>query len=117
MKRSLLAVSVVLASASAASAHGYGYGYGDSIDRREYSQEKRIQQGVRNGSLTRYEYQRLEAEQARIRGLEARARRDGIITPYERYELRRAQDEASRHIRRERHDADRRSYPYWRRWW
>jgi hypothetical protein len=113
MKRAILTVGAILAGATAASASGYN----DPIDRREYNQERRIERGVRDGSLTRREYYRLEAEQARIRGLEARARRDGVVTPYERYELRRAQNEASRDIYRERHNWDRQGYSGWRRWW
>jgi len=104
MKRTILAIGAILASGAAANASGYG----DSIDRREHNQELRIEREVRDGSLTRREYNRLEAEQGRIPGMEARARRDGVITPYERYEIRRAQNQASRDIYRERHDGERR---------
>jgi hypothetical protein len=110
MKRAVLTIGVILAGATAASASGYY----DPIDRREHNQERRIERGVHDGSLTRREYYRLEAEQSRIRAMEARARRDGYVSPYERYQLRRAQDEASRHIYEERHDRDGWG---WRRWW
>jgi len=61
MKRTILAIGAILASGAAANASGYG----DSIDRREHNQELRIEREVRDGSLTRREYNRLEAEQGR----------------------------------------------------
>lgn len=86
----------------------------DEIDRRQAMQERRIQDGVRSGEITRREYRALEAEQARIRQLEARAKADGRVDGREAAEIRRAQNEASRHIRQESTDSERRWY---RRWW
>jgi uncharacterized membrane protein YebE (DUF533 family) len=102
----LAAMAVLSVSAVTASA--------DEIDRRQSSQERRIQQGVRSGELTRGEYYRLETEQARIRALEARAKADGRVDRYEAAQIRQAQDNASRHIYQEKHDGDRR---WTRRWW
>ena len=112
MRLLILTAGIVVAGATAASA----YPYGDSFERREYHQEKRIERGVRDGSITPREYYRLQSEQRRIDALEHRARRDGIVTPYERYRIRRAQDEASRHIYQERHDWQTRGDWSWRRW-
>jgi hypothetical protein len=109
MKRTMLALGLVLASTTYAGA----WGWSDSIDAREANQARRIEQGRRDGSLTRSEYRWLEREQQQIRGMERRARADGYISPQERYDIRRAQDAASRHIYHERHDAERR----WWRWW
>ena len=86
----------------------------DEIDRRQYNQERRIQEAVRAGEITRRERAALEAEQARIRFLEARAKADGRIDYREAAEIRRAQNEASRHIYQESHDGQRR---WFRRWW
>lgn len=77
-------------------------------DRSDYNQERRIQNGLRDGSLTRREAVRLEAEQQRIHRLEAEARRDGYVSPREAAEIRRAKEAASWHIWRERHDGERR---------
>jgi uncharacterized membrane protein YebE (DUF533 family) len=88
----------------------------DEIDRRQTNQERRIQQGVRSGEITGREYRALEAEQARIRQLEARAKADGRVDAREAAEIRRAQNNASRHIQQESTDGDRRG-SWHRRWW
>jgi low affinity Fe/Cu permease len=90
-------------------------------------QQERIDQGVRNGSLTRHEAIGLRDEQNRIATMIDRARRDGRVDPYERGEIDRAQAAASAHIYREKHDAEARPvrYGWWhrnyeagpRRWW
>ncbi len=90
------------------------------IDARQQMQEQRIQNARRAGELTRQEYQSLEAEQARIREMERRAQRDGRIDGREAAEIRRAQNEASRHIYQESHDSEQRGrgHGFWnRRWW
>lgn len=96
----LVALAALTATAATASA--------DEIDRRQFRQDYRIEQGLRSGDLTRREAAALAAEQARIRDLERRAKADGYVSPYERARLRAAQNEASRHIRQERHDDDNR---------
>jgi len=78
----------------------------DRVDARQDRQEVRIQQGLRDGSLTRREAASLEAEQARIRALERAAERDGHLSREEKRRLEEAQDRASRHIRAERHDEE-----------
>jgi hypothetical protein len=121
MKRTLLTLGLIAAGATAANAY---HPSGNGIDRRQWNQERRLEQGLRNGSLTLREYARLKQEQQRIQALESWARRDGVITPHERYQLRRAQHHASRHIYHERHDGEYRGWRRWadygwgwRRWW
>jgi uncharacterized membrane protein YebE (DUF533 family) len=116
-KFALTSAVALVALTTGASAYD-GYSAQREIDRRQFRQEQRIQEGVRQGDLTRREYLQLEAEQARIRELERRARADGRIDPYEAARIRRAQNEASRHIYQERHDGERRG-DGWRnrRWW
>ena len=58
----------------------------------------------RDGELSRAETRRLEAEEARIRASEARAKRDGKITPAERERLQKELDKASRDIYQQKHD-------------
>jgi hypothetical protein len=87
----------------------------DTIDDRQAYQQRRIQEGVRSGEINRWEYRRLQAEQARIADLERRAKADGYLSSYERDRLRQAQNEASRHIYQESHDSERRRR--WWRWW
>lgn len=73
--------------------------------RREQRQEKRIDQGVKSGELNPREAGRLEREQARIKQDEERMKADGKLTPQERRKLNREQNRASRHIYKEKHDA------------
>jgi hypothetical protein len=74
------------------------------INGRQHREQQRIREGIRSGELTRREAVRLEAEQARIRGYERYARRDGYISPRERARLDRELDRASRDIYHQKHD-------------
>ncbi len=78
------------------------------VDARQAVQEKRIDQGVANGSLSSRETRKLERQQARIDRSENKAKQDGIVTPKERKMLDRKQDRASRNIAKEKHDINRR---------
>jgi hypothetical protein len=98
---------ITVAAALMVSGAGLAQAYtpqGRDIDRRQDRQERRIENGVRDGSLTRGEAARLNGQQNYINGLERSARRDGYISPREAFEIRRAQDAASRQIWAERHD-------------
>jgi polyhydroxyalkanoate synthesis regulator phasin len=76
------------------------------IKERQKHQEKRIDQGVKSGELTKGETLKLEAEQAKIRRKKRRFKRnDGEIGPKERAKLEQEQDKASKHIYKEKHDA------------
>lgn len=97
---------IVAAGALAATALTTLPASADEIDRRQANQISRIQQGVRDGSLTRNEANRLIEEQKRIAEMERRAERDGRIDRNEKAAIDRAQDNASQHIRQERHDAE-----------
>src|SRR5689334_16369243 len=77
---------------------------GARIDQRQIDQQRRINQGVQSGELTRREAERLQADQARIKQMEDRARADGKITKKEAREIERAQDRQSQAIYREKHD-------------
>jgi hypothetical protein len=72
---------------------------------RNINQDKRIEAGVQNGSLTNREVARLEHGQARVERREARAGRDGHVGAGEQARIQRAENRQSRHIRHEKHDA------------
>jgi hypothetical protein len=78
------------------------------IDQRQANQERRIDQGVASGQLTRREARRLEHQQAAINRAEDRAKADGKVTAQERARLHHRQDHASANIARQKHDAQRR---------
>jgi hypothetical protein len=84
-------------------------GSAGSIDRREHRQLHRIGQGIHSGALTRREAGRLLAEHSRIRAEEFVYRRTGGgLSPWERRDLHRDLNRASRHIWIQKHDAQRR---------
>ena len=74
------------------------------IDQRQANQERRIQEGVKSGELTKKEAARLEKGQQRIQKMEDKAMADGKMTKREKARIEHAQDVESRKIARERHD-------------
>jgi uncharacterized membrane protein YebE (DUF533 family) len=112
--KSLLVAGVVAMSSTMALAYDRNF---DTGERRQIRQEERIRNGIRDGSLTRSEAEKLIEEQRRIDRLQASARADGYVSERESEKIRQAQREASRNIYRERHDADRRRFRPWYRWY
>jgi len=86
-----------LLSLSAFAQHGH-------MDRGQYNQERRIEQGVRYGSLNRHEARQLQRGQYRIDRMKAQARADGIVTPYERARIREEKRRQERKIYRKKHN-------------
>ena len=74
------------------------------VDQRQANQERRIEQGVKSGSLTQKEAARLEKGQAHVQKMENKAAADGKVTRKERERLEHAQNNQSRKIYREKHD-------------
>ncbi len=101
--RNLLAIAVAasaLAIAAPAAAQSW-----QSINQRQENLDRRIDQGVRNGSLTRAEAARLRAEFRDIARLEAHYRASYGLSDSERRDLDRRFDALSQRIRWERHDS------------
>lgn len=118
LERDPMIRSSILAAAAALTTLAAAPAFADDIDATRLRQQERIQQGRTSGQLTRHEYYELEREQARIGALIHRARLDGRMDPYERREIVAAQEEASRHIWREKHDGEARGFrPWYRRWY
>lgn len=78
------------------------------IDKRQAEQQRRIDQGVKSGELTRREAARLEKGQAKVQRMEDKAKADGVVTAKERKQITREQDKQSKRIAREKHDRERR---------
>lgn len=108
MKRSTLLVPLTLALALAAGAGQAHPQAAPGVDHRQAHQQARIAQGVASGALTGRETRALAAEQAAIRREERLYRADGVLGPWERADLHRDLNRASRHIARQKHDAHRR---------
>lgn len=101
MKKLLAAAVAMSALAVAVPASAQSW---QSINQRQDNLDRRIDQGVRNGSLTRGEAVRLRAEFNDLARLEARYRRDGHLSTGERVDLDRRFDILSQRIRYERRD-------------
>ena len=84
-----------------------GYGNWQTINQRQATLDRRIDQGVRNGSLSRREASRLRGEFNSLIRLEANYRRGGLNN-WERADLDRRFDRLSASIRYERRDHDNR---------
>jgi opacity protein-like surface antigen len=100
MKQMLLALSAVILTMGLA----YAQAEGPVIDQRQTNQEKRIDQGVASGQLDEREANRLNKQQEHINKMEDKATSDGTVTKRERARIDHAQDRASRHVAREKHD-------------
>lgn len=68
---------------------------------RNVNQEKRIENGVKDGSLTNHEVSKLERGQARVDGQEARAGKNGHISADEQRRIQHDENKQSRHIRKD----------------
>lgn len=75
------------------------------VNARQHNQSARIQQGVRSGELTRRETRGLAEGQRDVRQLERAYKSDGTLTGAERRDLHHEQNQASRDIYQQKHDA------------
>jgi hypothetical protein len=107
MKRITACIAAAAAMATAAPALAQGFYGWTSIDRRQAQIDRRIDQGLRTGQLTRNEAFRLRNEFRDLTRLEIAYRRNGL-TPWERADLDRRFDRLSYQVMAERRDNDRR---------
>ncbi len=71
---------------------------------RDANQEQRIENGIKNGSLTNREAANLERGQARVDRKEARAAADGHVGAVEQQGIQAAENHQSKRIYREKHN-------------
>src|SRR5262245_43154853 len=64
---------------------------------RDVNQQQRIEQGLKNGSLTTKEASKLEQGEARIDKMESNAEKNGSLSPAEKQRIQRAQTQQTRH--------------------
>jgi hypothetical protein len=105
---STLAAAVLAFSAIAVSAETAASAPGTNtprIDQRQANQEKRIDQGIASGELTKREARRMNRQQNVIDKAENKAKADGSVSAQERRRLTQAQNQTSRNIYRQKHDA------------
>ena len=95
-----LALMVVAGSASADTSR---------YDARQANQRERIVNGVQSGELTQRETRRLVAGQVHLNRVESRAKADGVVTARERAHMQHEENQQSRRIYRQKHDAQTRN--------
>jgi len=75
---------------------------------RNVEQQKRVEGGIQNGSLTNHEVAKLERGQARVDRTEAAAGRDGHVSALEQKRVQRKENRQSKKIFQQKHDAQER---------
>ena len=75
------------------------------IHKRQKRQDARIQHGMQSGEVNPKEAAKLQAEQRTIQGDREKALADGKITKRERRSIRHEQNQASKDIRRMKHNS------------
>jgi hypothetical protein len=75
-----------------------------STVQRDVNQDKRIEQGLQNGSITTREGALLERDEAKVDKLQAQSLKNGTLSNTERARLTAAQNKASRDIRTAEHN-------------
>jgi len=106
--RTMMRILFALAATLLLSAPAWAGTRDPVVKQREHRQAARIRQGERSGELTHHEAHKLRQEQHAIHREEKAFKSDGTLTPAERRKLHHDQDAASRHIRHEKHDVDKR---------
>jgi len=102
-------LAVTAAGSSVASADTQRGVRDPRVNTRQHAQRERIQQGVRSGELTRREAHQAREGQRDVRQLERAYKSDGELTRGERRDLNHEQNQASRELYRDKHDAQQRA--------
>jgi len=79
-------------------------GFGGTINKRSQSEENRIEQGKKSGSLTPKETERLENQQEIIDKEREQAKEDGKVTKRERRDIKHDQKRLSKDIYHKKHN-------------
>jgi len=97
MKAAATVIAVAVASLFSVAASAQTVG---SEVQRDVNQQRRIEQGLKSGSLNAREASQLEKGEARIERMESNAAKDGKLSPAEKARIQRAQNQESRRINR-----------------
>ena len=100
MNRTLLAAALSLACAGA-----FAQTTAASTTQRDVNQQTRIENGLKDGSLSTKEAAKLEKEESRVDRLQAKDLKDGKLTNVERAQLNAAQNKVSGDIAADKHNA------------
>ncbi|WMW79595.1 hypothetical protein RF679_13160 [Undibacterium cyanobacteriorum] len=105
MKASKIIAALLASAVSVMSLSALAQTATPKIDKRQETQEQRINNGVANGSLTATEAAKLDRQEAKIEAREQAAKADGVVTKAERAKLHAAQERTSAKIYRKKHNA------------
>ena len=100
MNRTLLAVALSMACAGA-----FAQTTAASTTQRDVNQQTRIENGLKDGSLSTKEAAKLEKEESHVDRLQAKDLKDGKLTNAERAQLNAAQNKVSADIAADKHNA------------
>ena len=106
MKTTRIALAVAVTVASLFSTAAFAQSVASEIQ-RNINQQQRIEQGLQSGQLTTREAARLERGESRVESMEAKAMKDGNLSNAEKNRINQAQNNLSRDIYQEKHDAQR----------
>lgn len=98
MNRNLLVTALIATAAFGSSFAASAQTNAAATTQRDVKQEQRIENGLRNGTITARENAKLQSDEARVDRLEAKALKDGKMTAAERAQVTEAQNKASRDI-------------------
>lgn len=101
MKKKYLWIGLLLCSLFVWTGSAFAAG---PVKQRQIRQQQRIEQGVRNGTLTHGELKRLNREQHRIARFKHKAMQDHRITRHEARRIHNHQERANRHIYQYKHN-------------
>jgi hypothetical protein len=100
MKRTLMAAALSLACAGA-----FAQTTAASTTQRDVNQQTRIENGLKDGSLSTKEASTLEKQQSRVDRLQAKDLKNGSLSAGERAQLNAAQNKVSSNIAADKHNA------------
>jgi hypothetical protein len=101
MKKITFAVLIV---SSALSASAFAQTAATEVQ-RDVNQQNRVEQGLKSGQLSTKEAARIEGKEAAIQRAEANAMKDGTLSKGEKARIQKMQNQESRQIYKEKHDA------------
>ena len=101
----LFGICSLMMAASVLSATAWADGVVARDEQRDVNQQERIEQGLKSGELTTKEAGQLERDETRIDKMEAQDLKDGKMTAAEQARLKAAENQASKDIYSQKHDA------------
>ena len=97
-------IRLTLCAALVAAAFGAQAQTTGSTVQRDVNQQQRIENGLKDGSLTTKEAGKLEREEANVDRMQSKDLKNGTLSPQEKARLEKAQNQASRDIARAEHN-------------